>query len=114
MNTFELDFTCEKCKNSYTGLVMEDELAMSSEGYFPLDLTCQHCGWDNQQNYDYFLKQTELDSLLQTKQEQEKERQEALKQAELARLLAQCSTPPPKHRFSSNQTRFRIAKQLAS
>ncbi|MGX2973323.1 hypothetical protein [Helicobacter sp. T3_23-1059] len=51
--------------------------------------------------------ETELDSLLQakkeqqTKQEQEKERQEALKQvqlakkqAELARLLAQCSTPP--------------------
>ena len=57
----------------------------------------------------------------QTKQEQEKERQEALKQAQLEKaqaklnaLLAQCSTPPPKHRFSSNQTRFRIAKQLAS
>ncbi|MGX2973295.1 hypothetical protein [Helicobacter sp. T3_23-1059] len=50
-----------------------------------------------QEQYEAKLakKQTELDSLLQTKQEQEKEKQEALKQAELARLLAQCSTPPP-------------------
>ncbi|MGX2973267.1 hypothetical protein [Helicobacter sp. T3_23-1059] len=39
--------------------------------------------------------QTELDSLLQTKQEQEKEKQEALKQAEQESLLAQCSTPSP-------------------
>ncbi|MGX2972881.1 hypothetical protein [Helicobacter sp. T3_23-1059] len=92
-------FTCTKCKKQYQSTQIE----ANDEGTIlqPASLVCPHCKWDNQQNYDYFLKQTELDSLLQAKQEQEKDRQEALKQAqlakrqaELARLLAQCSTPP--------------------
>ena len=85
-------FTCTKCKKQYQSTQIEAD----DEGIIlqPASLVCPHCKWDNQQNYDYFLKQAELDSLLQakkeqqTKQEQEKERQEALKQAQLEKAQA--------------------------
>ena len=96
MNTFESTFTCQKCKKSYTGLVMEDELGMTSEGFFFLELVCQHCGYDNLNNkYAKSNNSNTKDNLTPelAKQELEKEKQ-ALKKAELERLIAQCSTPP--------------------
>ena len=91
MNTFESTFTCQKCKKSYTSLVMEDELAMTSDMYLPLELVCQHCGYDNLNNqYTKSNNSNTKDNLTP-----ELEKQQAQKQANLARLIAQCSTPPP-------------------
>ena len=106
MNTFESIVTCKKCKKSYTGLFMEDELAMTSDMYLPLDLTCQHCGYDNLNNKDTRQDTSKADSKDnainntsenpsgQDSSQELTQEQEAKKQEILARLLAQCSTPP--------------------
>ena len=98
MNTFESTFTCQKCKKSYIGLVMEDELAMTSDMYLPLELVCQHCGYDNLNNkYTKSNNSNTKDNLTPEKEQQAElvEKQQAQKQANLARLITQCSTPPP-------------------
>ena len=102
MNTFESIVTCKKCKKSYTGLFMEDELAMTSDMCLPLDLTCQHCGYDNLNNQYTTTNNSSVKNNLTSQQEQEAKKQAELakKQEILARLLAQCSTPPP-HRITS-------------
>ena len=96
MNTFESIVTCKKCKKSYTGLFMEDELAMTSDMCLPLDLTCQHCGYDNLNNQYTTTNNSSVKNNLTSQQEQEAKKQAELakKQEILARLLAQCSTPP--------------------
>ena len=59
-------------------------------------------------------RQQQLQAQYEAQQKQEAKKQAALakKQEILARLLARCSPPPP-HKFRSNQTYFRIAKQFA-
>ena len=49
----------------------------------------------------------------QQKQEAKKQAELAKKQEILARLLAQCSTPPP-HKFRSNQTHLESLNNLQS
>ena len=76
---------------------MEDELAMTSDMYLPLELVCQHCGYDNLNNkYTKSNNSNTKDNLTPEKEQQAElvEKQQAQKQANLARLITQCSTPP--------------------